>query len=162
MKPDEVIALLKQAKVEEALKALPTVEDKKEMAVKLTEFAGALNYVKDLPDLCELLLMKSLLLYYDWAPTHYNLGVVYTSFAKLLENEQLNIAKGEEAYMKALKIDPGYHEARYNLALLYYFTGRIDEARREYARITDAVGEDERFVQLGVLLENHDRLHGES
>ncbi len=151
MNADDVIALLKEAKVEEALGAADKVEDKREMAEKLTEFAGTLNYLKGHDIIAEVLLKKSLLLYYDYAPTHYNLGVLYTNIPKLIEDEG-NTERAELAYKNALEIDPHFHEARYNLAMLYYMTGRVEEARREYDRILEGVGDTIRYRELGMLL----------
>jgi len=126
MNVDEVISLLKQRKIEEALDAMDTVEDKKLMAEKLTEFAGSLNYLKGLPGLTEVLLRRSLMLDDKNPVTHYDLGVLYSGPDVL---DEANAAKAKRAYKNALKIREDFHEARYNLALLYYFTGRIGEAR---------------------------------
>lgn len=152
MRAEDVISLLKEARVGEALSAIDEVKDKKEMARKLTEFAAALNYLRGRDDLTEVLLKKSLFLDREHAPTYYNLGVLRSSPKQLIEDEG-NLGKAELAYNLALKHDPGFHEARYNLALLYYFKGDHEEAKKEYAQIVEAVGDDERFRELGMLLQ---------
>ena len=151
MNTEDVVGLLKQAKVEEALAAADEVEDKKAVAEAITEFAGALNYKRGHPDLVEVLLKKSLTLDPGNALTHYNIGVLYTD-PDVLEEDDSKAGKAEAAYRNALKIEPGFHEARYNLALLCYFTGRADEAERLYAEIDDAVGDDVRFRKLAMML----------
>jgi tetratricopeptide (TPR) repeat protein len=152
MKPEDVIRLLKEAKVDEALSSVDLVEDKHEMAIKLTEFAGTLNYLKGKPVLSEVLLNKSLSLWDKYAPTHYNLGVLYSSPEMLRQDEAgyLNLAENE--FRAALDIEPDFHQARYNLALLIYFEGRTEEARSEYERIGAKLGDDPSFRELGVLL----------
>ena len=60
MKPDDVMALLKDAKVMEALEAADKVSDSKVLAKRMTEFAGSLNYLKGHNLICEALLKKSL------------------------------------------------------------------------------------------------------
>jgi tetratricopeptide (TPR) repeat protein len=157
MKVDDVIRLFKETKVEEAFRAADEVDDKKEMAARLTEFAGELNYLKGLPRLTEALLKKSLLLDYQNHFTHYNLGVLYST---PYEEEQYreDLAKSERAYKMALKIKEDFHQARYNLALLYYFTGRVDEAAAEYRRITEALGDDILYRDLGVMLLEEKRM----
>lgn len=157
MKADDVIGLLKEAKVAEALEAVEKVEDKKEMAQKLTLFAGTLNYLKDRPAIAEVLLKRSLFLDYANPLTHYNLGALFTTPPQL-EEDGKNLERGVKAYKNALRFDPNFLEARYNLALLYYFSGRVQEAREEYDRIVAAVGDDKRFRELGVLLLNRKRL----
>jgi tetratricopeptide (TPR) repeat protein len=157
MKADDVIELLKKAKVEEAIKAAGEVEDKKEMASKLTEFAAALNYLKGLPILSEALLKESLLFDFSNPNTHYNLGVLYSSL-NAPDKDGKNVELAEKAYKTALRFKDDFHEARYNLALLYYFTGRLDEARKEYAKITEALGDDVHYRDLGVMLLEVERL----
>ncbi len=127
MKSDDVIDLLKNAKVEEALEAIDKVEDRKEMASKLTEFAAALNYLKGLPVLTEALLVKSCFLDGENPYTFYNFGVLYTS-PNSPDRRGRNEELAEQAYKKALALKPDFHEARYNLALLYFFTGRPELA----------------------------------
>ncbi|MFH1055116.1 MAG: tetratricopeptide repeat protein [Candidatus Altiarchaeota archaeon] len=151
MKTEDVMQRLKDVKVEEALEAADKVEDKKELAIKLTEFAGALTYLTNHPLIAEVILKKSLLLNFDHAPTHYNLGVLYTT-PPMVEENKSNVEKAERAYKMAIKLDPKHYEARYNLALIYYFTGRVEEAEKEYGEITASIGDDVRFRELGVLL----------
>ena len=151
MKAEEVIDLLKKGKVEDALMAIDGADDRKEMAEKLIEFAGTLNYLKGHPELTEALLKKALVLDHENADGYYNLGVLYTDPSVLVGDES-KLPKAEQAFKFALEYNPDFYEARYNLALLYYFTGRVDEAGEEYGRITDAVGDDPRFRELGMLL----------
>ena len=156
MNTKDVVDLLKEARVREALEAADEVEDKKAVAAAITEFAGALNYLRGHPDLTEALLKKSLTLDPGNPLTYYNIGVAYTD-PVVLEEDESRASKAEYAFKKAVEIDPGFHEARYNLALLYYFTGRVDEARGEYGKITADVGDDVRFRKLGMLLLDYDR-----
>jgi len=151
MNADDVVKMLKEARVGEALEAAGKVEDRRGMASRLTEFAGALDYLKGRHVLAEVLLKKSLTLDPGNPVTHYNIGVLYTNPPQLEEDES-KLGKAELAFRNALKLDPGFHEARYNLALLLYFTGRVDEAVAEYGRITAAVGDDRRFRELGMML----------
>jgi tetratricopeptide (TPR) repeat protein len=152
MKSDEVIGLLKAAKVEEALEAADKVEDRVEMAERLAEFAGTLNLLKGLPTLTEVLLEKALELDPLSPRAHYNLGVLYSSEDQLEEDEAVKLKLAELEYGLALKYKPDYHEARYNLALLFFFLGRLEEARKEYAKIRAALGDDERYRDLGIML----------
>ena len=152
MKAQDVIALLKQQRVEAALETADLVEDRKGMAEALTEFAGSLNYIKGLPLLTEVLLKKSLLLHYENPYTHYNLGILYSTPTEEMPESPRNLERAVLAYQNALRFKPDFHQARYNLALLYYFTDRVKEARQEYGRITQALGDDIMFRQLGILL----------
>jgi tetratricopeptide (TPR) repeat protein len=155
VKPDDVIKLLKGTNVDEAMKAVNEVDDKKEMAEKLTEFAGTLDYLKGKHLLAVSLLKRSLLLDYENPYTHYNIAVIYTN-PDLLDEDMSWLEKGEMAYKNALKYKPDFHQARYNLALLYYFMGRMDEARQEYKRITAAIGDDPLYRDLGMMLRMED------
>jgi tetratricopeptide (TPR) repeat protein len=152
MKADDVIALLMGRRVEAALEAADLVADREGMAERLTEFAGALNYLKGKPLLTDVLLKKSLLLHYENPYTHYNLGILYSTPTDEMPESSHSLEKAQRAYINALNIKPDFHQARYNLALLYYFTDRAEEARKEYARITQALGDDMRFRHLGILL----------
>jgi tetratricopeptide (TPR) repeat protein len=153
--PEDVIALLKAARVEDALKALEEVDDRKEMAKKLTEFAGALDYLRGKHTLAEALLKRSLVLDLENPFTHYNIGVINSGPDVLAADEGM-LTKAELAFRNALKYKPDFHQARYNLALLYYFTGRIKEASQEYGMITDAIGDDPRYRDLGMMLRMED------
>jgi protein O-GlcNAc transferase len=157
VKPEDVIALLKRAKVEEALKAIDEVEDKKAMAMSLTEFAGDLEYLKGKHTLAEALLKRSLSLDWDNPYTHYNIGVI-NSDPDVLEADEGRLARAEAAFKNALKIKPDFHQARYDLALLLYFTGRIKEASQEYGRITAAIGDDPLYRDLGMMLRQENDL----
>jgi len=153
VKPDEVIELLTQAKVDEAFEAVEEVpeESRKDLAQKLTEFAGTLNLVKGRDLLCETLLKKSLTLDYENPYTHYNIGVLYTNPGYLSEHPE-KLEKALLAYENALKYKPTFHMARYNLALLYFFNGEKVRAQRLYDEIVDAVGDVPEYRELGMLL----------
>ena len=151
MKPEEIIKLLKEAKVEEALAKADEADDRADMAARLTEFAGALNYLKGRPGLTEAILFKSLTLDPKNPVTYYNLGVLESS-PELLAEDEGNLGRAVKAYEAALKIEPEYHQARYNMALLLFFTGRIQDAEREYGRILESAGDAPEYRELGLML----------
>lgn len=151
MDSEEVIRLLKEARVEEALAKADAVEDKAGMAAKLTEFAGALNYLKGRPGLTEAILYKSLILDPKNPVTYYNLGVLMSG-PDLLAEDEGNLGRAVKAYEAALKLDPEYHQARYNLALLLFFSGRLEDAEREYGRILTSAGDLPEYRELGLML----------
>ncbi len=151
MDSEEVIGLLKEARVEEALAKADEVGDKAGMAAKLTEFAGALNYLKGRPGLTEAILLKSLLLDPKNPVTYYNLGVLMSG-PDLLAEDEGNLDKAVKAYGAALRLDPEYHQARYNLALLLFFSGRLEDAEREYGRILKSTGDAPEYRELGLML----------
>jgi tetratricopeptide (TPR) repeat protein len=157
MNSDDVIGLLKKAKVVEAIKASDSVEDKKDMASKLTEFAGTLNHLKGKNIICEVILKKSLELDPENHITHYNLGVLYSS-PDVLEGGEHFVRFAIKHYLQCLSIRHDYHFARYNLALLYFFTGEKEKARREYQKILDAVGDDRRFREMGMMFLEDERI----
>jgi tetratricopeptide (TPR) repeat protein len=159
MTPEDVIALLKKAKVAEALQAAGQADDRQRMAELLTEFAGALDYVRDKPSVCEAILKRSLMLDPKNPLTHYNLGVVFSG-EDALEADEKNAGRAEKAFRRALELKPDFLEARYNLALLLYFLGRKKEAWEERERIFAAVGDDMRFRELSMMFEA-DRRCGE-
>ncbi|MBU0762056.1 MAG: hypothetical protein KKD39_03440 [Candidatus Altiarchaeota archaeon] len=154
---DEVIDLLKKAKVVEGIEAVDTVEDKFEMSSKLSEFAGTLNHLKGENVISEALLKKALELDESNYTAHYNLGVLYSSPDVMEKNPDL-VKFAIKHYLLALKHKPDYHFARYNLALLYYFTGEKDKALKEYEKILTAVGDDRRFRELGMLFLEEKRI----
>jgi tetratricopeptide (TPR) repeat protein len=153
MKADDVIGLLKEMRIEEALKAADEVVDKVEMASKLTEFAGALDYLKGRHEVAKLILQKSLLLHYDNPYTHYNMGVLLSS-PDVVEKDGHSLEKAVKAYKYALKLKPDFHQARYNLALLHYFSGNIEAAAREYETLKNEIGDDILYRGLGMMLLN--------
>jgi tetratricopeptide (TPR) repeat protein len=156
MKPDEVLALLKGAQVVDALKKSDEVTEKKEMASKLTDFASALNYLKGKNIICEAVLKKSL----DLDPlnhlTHFNLGVLYSN-PEILELNEKYVRFAIKHYLQCLEISPNYHLARYNLALLYFFTGEFEKSRIEYGKLLASIGDDRRFRELGMLFLERER-----
>jgi len=156
MEADDVVKLLKEAKVEEALNAADKVKDKKEMSEKLVEFAGTLNYLKGLPGITEVLLKKAIILDPKNPYAHYNIGNLFSE-PELLERDGNNMKKAELAYKNALKHKSDFHQARYNLALLLYFQGREKEARQEYRKILNAIGDDPRYRDLGMMFLDDER-----
>lgn len=152
MKSEDVIQLLKDGEVDEAMTQVDKVEDRQDMARRLTEFAGTMNYLIGKSTLTEVLLNKSLSLWGKYAPTHYNLGVLYSSEEMLKQDEAGYMRLAEAEFKAALEIEPDFHESRYNLALLLYFQGKTQEARSEYGKITSTLGDEEAFRGLGILL----------
>jgi|GEM_PF-3007208 len=69
--------------------------------------------------------------------------VNYTD-ARIFNNNGVDFVsqhKYEEAakeFQKALEIDPGFHAARYNLALAHYNMGKVDEAISEFVHLTNS------------------------
>jgi tetratricopeptide (TPR) repeat protein len=62
---------------------------------------------------------------------------------------QMDLA--EEAFLDALEINPGYVEARRNLARLYYLRGKFEEAAGEYGVVIElAPGDLDSYVQLAL------------
>ncbi len=157
MDADEVMGLLREAKVFEAVEAAGRVEDKKMMARRLTEFAGTLNHLTGKNMICEALLRKSLELDPELPETYYNLGVLYSSPEVLDERPKL-VTEAVKHYELALKYRSDFHEARYNMALIHYFTGKKDKARQEYDRILGDIGDDRRFRELGMMFLEEERI----
>jgi tetratricopeptide (TPR) repeat protein len=153
----DVLKLLRKAKVAEAVSAAGKVKDKKLMAEKMTEFASQLNHLKGYNLITEIYLKKSLELDPSNAETYYALGLLYTNPGVL--DKYPHVEKSAiESYEKALEHNPKLHEARYNLALLYYFTGDKDRARREYDQLTEYLGDDRRFRELGMMFLEEKRM----
>lgn len=65
----------------------------------------------------------------DTPPGNFNLGNLYASLRQP--------AKAEEAYLAALKLDPSYNLARFNLALLLYGQGRSADAAKTFAAVLE-------------------------
>jgi len=150
---DDVMKLLLEAKPLEALSLADKVKDKKEMAIQLTEFAGALEWLKEKSFYAGLILLKAIELYPDYALAHYNLGVVCTD-PDVLKRHKEYVEVSEREYKKAVKLDPEFAAAHYNLALLYYFTQRFDESRKEYDTAVKLAPSELKFRDLGLLLQN--------
>ena len=68
------------------------------------------------------------------------LGAVYA-----LENRY---GEAEEAYKKALKLDPDYGRAYHNLGDLYAAQGRVEPAIEAYHKFIQRWRGDPRFVEL--------------
>jgi tetratricopeptide (TPR) repeat protein len=150
---EDVKKLLKEKKVLEALKLSEDVEDRERMADELSHFAGTLEYsTGGHGDLVEAILHQALLLGPENPYIYYNLGVHYTEPGVLKEDPD-SVEKAVRAYRKALQLKPDFHEARYNLALLYYFTGRFDKAKVEYKMVLEACPDDLRFLEVKPLFE---------
>ncbi|MCX6695038.1 MAG: tetratricopeptide repeat protein [Candidatus Altiarchaeota archaeon] len=150
---EDVLKLLREAKVAEAMKLADKVEDRREMAVKLTEFAGTLDWMKEKSHAAGVMLIKAIQLHPEYALAHYNLGVALTDI-DLAKNSKSNVEAAEREYELTIKFDPDFAPAHYNLALLYYFTGRIAEARGEYAKAVQIDPSRFKSRELGVILEN--------
>ncbi|MGQ9814362.1 MAG: tetratricopeptide repeat protein [Candidatus Roseilinea sp.] len=67
------------------------------------------------------------------AEAHYLLGNVYNQLATIALDEQSrrdNLSKAVDAYLTAIKLDPGNDAAHTNLATVYYQNGQFDEAQK--------------------------------
>jgi len=148
---EDVLGLLKEAKVEEALGLMDEVGDKKTLADRVCDFAGFLAEDKNKPYLAVALLLKALSLDPGNPAIHFNLANTYTMPFMLIEDPS-NYERAVYGYERAVELDPGFHDARYNLALLLYLSGRMDEAKQQYRNIRDAVGDDPRYMELSALL----------
>ncbi len=157
MDSDGLLELLQKGKVMEAIDAADDVEDKDDAALTITRFALTLYNIKGHQDITEALLKQSLILKYDLAETHFNLGILYSGPQKTDEDEK-NIELAKKAYNNAIRIDPEYHEARFNLGLLELFTGDVDSARKLYDQIVASCGDIRRYRHLGSLLLERKRL----
>lgn len=158
MEPDDVIGLLKKAKVDEALIAADSVGDRKQMAQKLSDFGAALSTVTNRLYFSEAILKKAAELDPTNPAVHYNLGVLYTDPRVLAEGPKY-VSLAVVAYHKALAADPNYHRARYNLGILYFLMGEKDRARKQYRKLLERVGDDFRYRSLGVLFLEDERLN---
>ncbi len=149
---DEVMKLLGERKVIEALKLSEQVVDKKLMAERLTHFAGQMEYGSGHYDIAETILQQSLLLDPENPYTYYNLGVHHTE-DEVLADDLTNVELAIRAYKKALEIKPNLHEARYNLALMYYFTEDFNKAKVEFNMLLEACPNDLRFLEAKPLFD---------
>ena len=125
----DIINLLKQAKVSEALNAIDLVDDKIAMADALCEFAASLNHIVGKEDLCISLLKQALLLDLKNSRIHYNLGIIFSSPKMILDDEK-NIERAKKAYTKAYELDNNFLEARYNLGILAFLLGEFELAKK--------------------------------
>jgi tetratricopeptide (TPR) repeat protein len=149
---EDVMKLLREAKVDAALKLAEEVGDRKEMVIRLTEFAGSLDWLKEKSYTAGIILLKAIELYPEYAVSHYNLAVVLTDLDVIADHHEY-AGLAEREYRIAVRLDPSFAAARYNLALLYYFTGRLDESRREYEKAVELEPSEPKFKELGILLE---------
>lgn len=152
-KVDDVMALLREGKVFEAMKLADRVEDRREMAEQLTFFAGTLDWLKSKSYSAGLILLKAVEVDPDYALAHYNLGVVLTD-PDLLKDHKDYFTLAEREYRIVIKLDPSFAPAHYNLALLYYFTGRLADCRMEYRKAVELDPSEFKFRELGAILEN--------
>jgi len=157
MKQDEVIQLLKEAKVQQALAKSDEVEDKESMAEKLADFASTLGKLKGHPDLCVAILLKSLDLDPDNPEICLALGNAL-SMPLSLEEDSDNALKAIDWYELALKLDPDYSDARYNKSLLLFFMGRMDEAKDEYQKLAEGEPQHPGVEILGDLIQEYDEV----
>jgi tetratricopeptide (TPR) repeat protein len=63
----------------------------------------------------------------DFAEAHNNMGSV-------MVNEMRDYGAGEDQFRQALEIDPGYVDARFNLAMTLYYEKRPEEAHDQFLR----------------------------
>jgi len=150
---EDVLKLLWNAKVFEALELAGKVKDRKGLAVQLTEFAGTLDWLKGKPYTAGLILLKAIELCPEYALAHYNLGVVFTDVEMLADHPEY-VALAEREYRWVIGLDQSFAPAHHNLALLYYFTGRLEESRNEYKKAVELEPSEFRYKMLGALLEN--------
>lgn len=74
-----------------------------------------------------------------------NLGVLYTWQGKVDEAEQ--------AYLRALQLEPAFIPGRFNLAYLYYQVGKLDKSESAYRGILEqAPGDPDALYALSLLL----------
>ncbi len=90
------------------------------------------------------------------APAHYNLALVYHR----LKNDK----QAEKSYLDALRLRPGYTEARYNLALIRMNDGKYAEAASDFEKVASLGMKKSRvFKNLGVCyskVEQYDKAVG--
>jgi predicted CXXCH cytochrome family protein len=87
----------------------------------------------------------------DTPAAHLNLAMIHTGRG--------DAARAEQAYLTAIRIDPGFLPARFNLANLYNATGRNRDAERILREgIARVPAEGELYYSLGLLLAEEQRL----
>ncbi|MFH1402864.1 MAG: tetratricopeptide repeat protein [Candidatus Altiarchaeota archaeon] len=149
----EVKKLLGDGKILEALKLSDQVEDREAMADELSHIAGCLEYsTSQHYPIAGMLLQQAMLLDPKNPYIFYNMGLHHTEDGPLAEDSD-SVKKAVRAYKKALRLKPDFHEARYNLALLYYFTGEYDKAKVEYQRVLESCPNDLRFLEVRLLFD---------
>ncbi|MBD3260846.1 MAG: hypothetical protein GF334_04085 [Candidatus Altiarchaeales archaeon] len=148
---EEVVGLLKEAKVEEAIQLMPEVEDKKTLSQRLVDLGGFFAEVKARYHLAVALLLLSLRFNPQNKYAAYNLANTYSTPYMLIE-EPRNLDKAVYWYGKAIEIDSRFHEARYNLALLFFFNQKTVEARKQYEQLMSIKPRHPKYRELGLLL----------
>ncbi|VVB51139.1 TPR repeat protein [uncultured archaeon] len=149
-KTDNLRELLRETEVKDALDFLSefkTDEEKKEASRVLGEVGAALCYATPFKSLAEVLLWKAVTLDDKNARHFFNLGVLYTSPEKVREDEK-NTKLSIRCYKKAVKLNPEYPEAYYNLSLVYFFCGRPKEAYENFKRAKELAPEDPRILRF--------------
>src|SRR4030042_1131298 len=101
---EDVLKLLRGAKVSEALELADKVGDKKGLAIELTGFAGTLDWLKGKSYAAGLILLKAIELYPQYALAHYNLGVVFTDVEMLNDHPEYALL-AERQYLRAIRLD---------------------------------------------------------
>lgn len=65
---------------------------------------------------------------------------------------QQEMARAEEAFRRAIEINPDFVDAHRNLARLYYLQEKFDQAAAEYAQVIRLAPEDvDTYVQMAVV-----------
>jgi Tfp pilus assembly protein PilF len=72
--------------------------------------------------------IKALRLNQELAQAYNNLGYIYLKYEK-------SYGRAHDNFQRALKVNPDYLEARYNLALTFFYMKDKDKARKEYQTI---------------------------
>ena len=161
MNVDDVINLLKEAKVKQALDAIDKVEDTLSMADALCDFASSLHHLLGKENLCESLLKQALILDKSNPRIHYNLGILFSSPQMILEDER-NIERAKKAFYKTIELDDDFLEARYNLGIIAFLLGDFELAKKMQNEIEAKVGDVLRYRYLGMLFLEKKRLESNS
>jgi len=130
-KIEDVIKLLDEGRIEEALETAEDVKKKKDMALTLSDYAAGVMLNYSLPEISQRLLAKALKLDKDCAGAHFNLGVLLSE-PEMYDADPDNLAKAVKHYRKAASLDPKNSEVHFNLGLIYAMTGQAEKARDCY------------------------------
>ena len=130
-KIEDVIKLLDEGRIEEALETAEDVKKKKDMSLTLSDYAAGVMLNYSLPEISQRLLAKALKLDKDCASAHFNLGVLLSE-PEMYEADPDNLSKAVKHYKKAVSLEPKNSEAHFNLGLIYAMTGQAEEARKCY------------------------------
>lgn len=149
---DQVVALLKEAKVDRAFELMKRVEDKKTLSEQLSYLGGFFSEAQSRYHLAVALLLSA----HRFDPENpnplYNLANTYSTPYMLFDDPR-NLDKAFFWYTRALKLDPDFHEARYNLSLLFFFTQKTVEAKKQYDILMSKKPHHPKYRELGLLLE---------